>query len=41
LMTPTTAEAQLPELPHEQIQILRDISASLKGIEQAVQQRCP
>jgi hypothetical protein len=41
LMTPSTAEAQLPEQPHEQIQILREISGSLNGIEQAVQQRCP
>ena len=35
------AEAQLPELANEQIQIFRDMSASLKGIEQALQTRCP
>ncbi len=35
------AEAQLPEMPHEQIQIMREMAASLKGIEQAVRQKCP
>ena len=37
----TPAEAQTPEQPHEQIQIMREMSASLKGIETAVRNRCP
>ena len=37
----STAEAQLPELPHEQIQIFREMSQALKGIEQTLQTRCP
>ncbi len=42
LMPWPPAEAQLPAQPHEQIQVLRDMSASLKGIEQAVREnRCP
>ena len=41
LAMPARAEAQLPELPHEQIQIFREMSASLKGIQQALQRQCP
>ena len=39
LMAVSPAEAQIP--PDEQIHILRDISTSLKGIERALQNRCP
>ena len=35
------AEAQLPAMANEEIQIFREMSASLKGIEQALQTRCP
>jgi len=35
------AEAQLPEMPFEQIQIFKDMSRSLEGIEKALQKRCP
>ncbi len=35
---PPPVEAQLPESPHEQIQIMREMSGSLKGIEQALQE---
>jgi hypothetical protein len=38
---PTPAQAQLPAVANEEIQIMRDMSASLKGIEQALQTRCP
>jgi hypothetical protein len=36
-----TAEAQAPAGTNEEIQIMRDMSASLKGIEQALRDRCP
>jgi len=35
------AGAQPVEPPHEQIQIMREMSASLKGIEGALQKQCP
>ncbi len=38
---PTPAEAQLPESQPEQIQLMREMSASLKGIEQTLRSRCP
>ena len=38
---PPPAEAQLPEMPYEQIQIFRDMSRSLEGIERALRDRCP
>ena len=41
LIDTSPAGAQLPEMPHEQIQIMREMSQSLKGIEQAVRQKCP
>ena len=41
LIDTSPAGAQLPEMPHEQIQIMREMAASLKGIEQAVRQKCP
>ena len=41
LPDPPPAEAQAPASTNEQIQIMRDMSASLKGIEQAVRQKCP
>ena len=35
------AEAQTPHQLREQIVLMREMSASLKGIEQALQTRCP
>ena len=36
-----SAEAQPPELPHEQLQFMRIVSDSLEGIERALQKQCP
>ena len=41
LIDTSSAVAQLPEMPHEQIQIMREMAAALRGIEQAVRQKCP
>ena len=41
LIQSRAAEAQLPAMANEEIQIFREMSASLKGIEQALQTRCP
>ena len=38
---PTPAEAQPPELPFEQLQFMRSVSDSLRGIETALRDRCP
>ena len=38
---PTPAEAQAPAGTNEEVQIMRDMSASLRGIEQALRQKCP